>query len=472
MIKILSLLKSKSLTLVVLFCLLIFAPVLGNFFSGDDWFHLRVVQINSFDQFFNFFSFKETAQSISFYRPLSTQVLFFVFYNIFRLNSVPYFLFGLILFGGILISIFKLSKMLGFSKNIALMTTLIYGVSATNFTRINFISAFQELFLTLFIVLALNFYLKNKKIYFLFFLWALLSKETAVIFLGLIFLVDFYRKKFRESYKNYIVVGLITGVYLYLRFFIFKGVSGDSYIWDFSPKKALNTLMWYGLWTLGTPEFLVDYVGSGFKILPKFFAEINGWSNIIIFELMAVLTTLGLIILSNLKNLRNSYKDLFLGVEIFSITLVPVLFLPWHKFSHALGLPLIGFALGVAVLISKKRNLGLLFLTIFLLTNLTTIHLLKEKHYSVTRGVVAKKVFNYVESNYKNYPENKYFKFINDTNPEAKQWGSSKQISYALSGSDFFKVYFKDKNIKVYYDDLDKNIPNNTIDLSSKEFLE
>ena len=78
----------------------------------------------------------------------------------------------------------------------------------------------------------------------------------------------------------------------------------------------------------------------------------------------------------------------------------------------------------------------------------------------------------YFEQNYPKYPENKSFVFINDTSPEAKQWGSSKQIAYALSNSDFFKVFYKDKNIKVYYEDLDTNIPVNTIKISSKMFLE
>jgi hypothetical protein len=61
--------------------------------------------------------------------------------------------------------------------------------------------------------------------------------------------------------------------------------------------------------------------------------------------------------------------------------------------------------------------------------------------------------------------------FVNDTSPEAKQWGSSKQIAYALSNSDFFKVFYKNKNIKVYYEDLDQQIPVDAIKISSKMFL-
>ena len=108
----------------------------------------------------------------------------------------------------------------------------------------------------------------------------------------------------------------------------------------------------------------------------------------------------------------------------------------------------------------------------FLILNLSTIYNLNQRHYSVTRGKISQKVFEYFEQNYSKYPENKSFVFVNDTSPEAKQWGSSKQIAYALSSSDFFKVFYKNKNIKVYYEDLDQQIPSNAIKISSKMFLE
>jgi len=107
-----------------------------------------------------------------------------------------------------------------------------------------------------------------------------------------------------------------------------------------------------------------------------------------------------------------------------------------------------------------------------LVLNLSTIYNLNQRHYSVTRGKISQKVFEYFEQNYSKYPEDKSFVFINNTNPEAKQWGSSKQIAYALSNSDFFKVFYKNKDIKVYYEDLDQQIPLDAIKISSKMFLE
>lgn len=464
--------KENLLFVIIGFCILIFLPVVSNFFSGDDWFHLRVIQINNIGQFLNFFSFFKTDQSIAFYRPLSTQVFFWSFYNIFKLNALPYYLFGLVLFGVILVNLYRFVKELNFSKNVALLSTFIYGVSASNFARINFISAFQELFLVLFILIAIRLYLRKNYFYILFFVLALLSKETAIVFLGLLVLCDWYRKqKIKTNLKQYLIVFLISIIYLFLRLVIFKGVAGDSYIWDFSIKKATNTLMWYVFWSFGAPEFLVDYVGSGLKVVPKFFTDIPFWSKIILTEFGAVLTIFFGVLVLNYKKIKRIKKSFILGIGIFLLSILPVLFLPWHKFTLELGLPLVGFSIIVSVLVLNKKFLGIIFVSVYVLLNLTTIYLLNERHYSVTRGRIAKNVYEYIKTNYPVYPTGKYFRFINDTNPEAKQWGSSKQVSYALSRSDFFQIFYKNKNIKVYYDDFDSSPPKNVILLSSKKFL-
>lgn len=455
--------------------LMIFSTCLFNFFSADDWFHLRLVQINSWQEFFNFFSFGQTEQSAAFYRPIPTQLFFFIFYKLFGLKSGFYFGFGLLLFGLILWNLIKFLKELKFKENTIWAAIIIYGFSASNFARINFVSAYQELFLGILVLLSLRFYIKKNWWFLGFFLLALLSKETAIILSGLMVLVDWKLQKnpFKEI-KYYLPVILLSAIYLILRFKIFKTVGGDSYIWDFSIKKTLNTTMWYGFWSIGTPEFMVDYVGSGLKVVPKFFLDFGVWAKIFLGEIgFLFLSIIGLKI-TEIKLLTKRWKEIFWGVLFFGISLLPVMFLPWHKFSHALTLPLIGMAIALAEIYDANKNKFLknLFLISFLMLNLSTIYNSNQRHYSVTRGKISQKVFEYFSKNYPTNPKNKSFVFINDTNPEAKQWGSSKQIAYALSNSDFFKVFYKDKNIKVYYEDFDKEIPVDAIKISSKMFLE
>lgn len=465
--------QTNLLFFVIGFCILLFLPALANFFSGDDWFHLRVIQISSLKEFINFFSFVKTDQSISFYRPVSTQVFFWTFYNIFKLNALAYFLFGLTIFGAILVNIYRLIKELRFSKEVAMVTTFVYGISASNFTRLNFISAFQELFLTLFVLIGIRLYLKKNYLYIVLFILALLSKETAVIFLGLIILADLYRKQITKyNLGQYLLIILLACFYLYGRVIIFKGVVGDSYIWDFSIKKTANTLMWYIFWAFGAPEFLVDYVGSGLKVVPKFFTDLPVWSKIILIEFGTLLTIFGGILVTNIKKINKIFTGLFLAGGFFLLSLLPVIFLPWHKFTHALALPMVGFSLMAAILLRDKKVLGIIFLVTYVIFNLSTISLLQTRHYSVTRGKIAKNIYTYFKQNYSSYPTGKYFRFVNDTNSGVELWGSSKQISFSISGSDFFKVFYKDKNIRAYYDDFDLVTPKNVIMLGSGQFLE
>ncbi len=473
--KILKLLDKYKFGILIGLVLIVFSSCLLNFFSADDWFHLRLIQINSWQEFFNFFSFRNTPQSAAFYRPIPTQLFFFIFYKLFGLNSIFYFGLGLTLFGLIILNLIKLLRDLKFDEKIIWIVTFIYGFSASNFSRINFVSAYQELFLSLFVLLSLRFYVKKNWWFLGFFLLALMSKETAIILGGLMLLADWKLKEnpFKKI-KEFGVIFVISILYLFLRFKIFNTVGGDSYIWDFSIKKALNTTMWYGFWSMGIPEFMVDYVGSGLKIVPKFFSDFGIWAKIFLGEIgILFLSAFGLIILK-IKTIWKNLEKIIWGILFFGISLLPVMFLPWHKFSHALTLPLIGVAIVLAEIyqLNKNKFLRFLFLMSFLILNLSTIYNLNQRHYSVTRGKISQKVFEYFEQNYSKYPENKSFVFVNDTSPEAKQWGSSKQIAYALSSSDFFKVFYKNKNIKVYYEDLDQQIPSNAIKISSKMFLE
>ena len=153
--------------------------------------------------------------------------------------------------------------------------------------------------------------------------------------------------------------------------------------------------------------------------------------------------------------------------------MLPVLFLPWHKFSHALTLPLIGVSLILGLIYkSNSKILRILILVVYLVLNLSTIYNLNQRHYSVNRGRISWNVYQFFKQNYPNYPEGICLEFINDTTPEAKQWGSSKQVAYALSNLDFFKVFYKNNQIKIYYEDFNETCLEPKIELSSKKFLE
>jgi len=430
--------------------LILFTPSLFNFFSADDWFHLRLGQIGDISEFLNFFSFSVTAQSASFYRPLSTQAFFFAFHSLFGLNAFFYYLFGLLLFVLILFQLKNLVSSL-FPKISPITTIVIYGFSVTNFTRLYFLSAYQELFLSLFALLALNAHLRSQgKKTLLFFILALLSKETAVVIPGLILLIDLYQGKLKLS--RHLPLFLFTAIYLYLRLFHFGLAEGDTYIWDFSPKMALNTLMWYTLWSFGAPELLVDYIGGGLRPIPRFYTDYPFFSYFILFFLLVLLTSFAFLIFRSLK--KNLRQYLFTGL-FFVVPLLPVLFLPHHKFTLELGLPLVGFSLLFALVAdSAKGKWGTLLLGLFLILNLSMNHLTYTRHYSVNRSRLSHRLYDYLTTQYPQYPSDPLY--FTDPENAGRFEDFAKQLSLATSRADMFKVIYNDPNLVVYFDGINQ----------------
>ena len=442
--------KRNKTTLVIILSSITYLTALTNFFSADDWFHLRLAQIGGVSEFLNFFSFSGSFQSASFYRPLSTQAFFFVFQSYFGLNAYFYYLFGLLLLAFILLQLKNLVSLL-FPKISPVATLVVYGFSVTNFTRLYFLSAYQELFLSVFALLALNAHLRSQtKKVLLFFILALLSKETAVVIPGLILLIDLYQGKLKL--KKYLPIFLLTAVYLYFRLFHFGLAEGDTYIWDFSPKMALNTLMWYTLWSFGAPELLVDYIGGGLRPIPRFYTDYPFFSYFILFFMLALLGLFTFMFFTSLK--KNFRQYLFTGL-LFFIPLLPVLFLPHHKFTLELGLPLVGFSLLFALVVnSVKGKWGTLLVVLFMILNLSMNYLTYTRHYSVNRSRLSHRLYDYLTTQYPQYPSDPLY--FTDPENAGRFEDYAKQLSLATSRADMFKVIYNDPNLVVYFDGINQ----------------
>ncbi len=455
---------------VILLSLVVYLPALFVFFSADDWFHLRVSGVNSISQFLNFFSFSRNAQTIAFYRPLSTQTFLFVFQKLFGLNSLPYHLFVLVCFGYSLYLISKLAVFLLNSPKKALLAVLIYGFSVSNFTRLYFLSAFQEIALVLFSVTCILAFIEHKYIFsYLFFILALMSKETAVVIPLILFVLAWSQKKL--DLKKLIPFAFILLPYLYFRLFIFGEALGETYGWNFSPIKMVNTFMWYGLWSVGAPELLLDYIGSGLKPIARFFTDFPIWWHLIIWPLLANLAFLFFLFIRKIKSIDRKFVFFMAS---FVVSLLPVLFLPQHKFAIELGLPLVWFSLAVTWLLPENKKAIILFVIVFLSLNLPMNILTAQTHYSVGRAKVSKKVYDFVIKDYSNKPNNVYFEFINDTKAYTPEWGSSRQISNSIQGSEMFRFIYNDPNYLVYFEDFPGTRPANEkkVSLSTKMFVQ
>lgn len=460
--------KNLNIYAAILLPCILWLPSVLNFFSSDDWFHLRISQIESFRQFFNFFSFFPNPQSASFYRPLPTQIFFFVFQILFGLNAWPYHVFVLLCFGYSIYLVYKFSLTLLKTENGSILVALIYGISTSNFTRIYFLSAFQEILLVIFSLLCLINFKKSLTKSLIFFIFALLSKETAVVIPLLLLVLNFGNMK--KSLTKFLTFLIILLPYLYFRFVVFGLAVGDSYLWNFSPLKAINTLMWYILWSFGGPELLVDYIGSWLIPIARFYTDLPVWWPYIVFPLMALLVTTFILFIKKI----GSINKIYIYTLLFLIPLLPVIFLPQHKFPLELGLPMVGFSLCIVYLLPASKIFRNVFLALFISYNIAMMVLTYPRHYSVGRAIISQKVYLFFNRYYKDYPRGKYFEFVNDGLPYSGIFGQSRQISQALSGSDFFKDFYHNPGIKVYYEDTQEEKPGifTPIKLQSSQFID
>ena len=451
---------------------LIFSPALLGFFSGDDWAVMRVSEIKSPGEFLNFFSLIPTTQSLTFYRPLPQQIFFFVFHRLFGLNPFPYYLCVLACFLLSLYFLYRLAIKLKFSHLQSLLTVLFYGVAVANFARIYFLSAFQDVLLPLFVILSLLTYIDKKiSLSILFFVLALLSKETAVVIPPLIFWLILYSggKHFVKLIPYFVILAL----YLFFRLKFFGGAAGDSYLWDFSITKVLNTFLWYCLWAIGTPEIMVDYVGSGLRIVPKFFTDFPVWNKIILLELGSLFISLIAQIAFYFKEFTKKSGLVIFCLFFFLISLSPVIFMPWHKFSHALSLPMVGSSLLLGYFFSKPKLLTKIFITLYLVTNISMMLFMYPRFYSVNRGKISRLVYEFFSKNYPLPPGDSYFLFVNDPTGYKGGEDQSKELSLALSSSDFFQIFYRDPDYRAYFVDLHESIPlsGKTVPIDSGQFL-
>ena len=360
----------KKIFFVCLISLIIFWPSLFMFFTNDDFFFLKISK-NPLQWFNN---------SFIMFRPLTTQVFYFFGGR----NPLAMHIVSFLFFFGIIYLVYKLASEIFKNEKVALISAFLYTVSASHFGQLYYLAAFQELGMTFFVLLSCLAFLKDKKLLsFIAFILALLSKETAVVTPLLLGLIYLYQRKY--NFKKFLVFispfVICLFIYLFIRFKFYGFSGGNGYVWDFTPKKLINTLFWYLLWALNIPESLIDFIGPGLKINPNLFLY---WGEQVmpilisfIFECLLLVAVYIKVLLEKVKK-QIQERDLIsvFCIAWFLIGILPVAFLPDHKFSFYLTLPLIGLVFRISyLLVSSKLNKYLiwLFLGVWTLTSILTL---------------------------------------------------------------------------------------------------
>lgn len=462
-----------------------FLPSLFGFFTNDDFFHFITSRAYDLKDFSNFFNLYYPATGFPNYRPLATQVFYFLDWKFFNLNPLPMHILLFILFFGIIILVYKIAKELTKNDKAAILATALYAVSATHFGQLYFLATQEIIFGFFFFLTAWLFikYLGEGKTGFLVytfvgFLLTLASKEPAITLpfvLGLIYLFVKLRDRKRIEIRKVIAVlgpfFVILAGYLYMRLFHYGFAKGDSYLWAFVPRRIINSLGWYALWSLNLPEMLVDFVGPGLKFNPNLF---NYWSNQIIPILTLFVSQLILIFFLLVKGFRKQFKlhkalFIFLFSAVWFVgTLVPVLFLPIHKFTFYLTVPLFGLVLGLGYILSySPKWLAYLFLGLYLLTSLVSLSLSSDVSW-ITRGeATAKRAYVHFLMNEEAYSQKTIV--LRDTDEDAVlPWSPTETVRVILSSNDFFEVFFPGE-FKIVYDK--DGLAKGGITLKARQFL-
>lgn len=470
--KLLSFLKKYWLlvaSLVISF--LMFYPALSSFYTHDDFFFLKIAKVSSFGDFVNFFNLVKDSEGIGVYRPLPLRVYYFLASGVFNLNPLPLRIISFVTFFIDVVLVHRLAELLTKNRKIALLSSFLYATSVTHFGQLYYIGAYQELLLTLFFLASVTFFIKyeigvgysvrNLVASFLFFILALMSKETGVILPFILIIVHFYLRvvgatgRIKFPIKKLIIsllpYGVVLGVYLSLHFLSFGLISGDSYIWDFAPGRALNTSFWYFLWSLNLPEMLIDFVGPGLKLNPNL---LKYWSADIIPIFVLFTAQAGFIVFALFKSkiLKNKSLILFC-VSWFLLTISPVVFLPVHKFTYYLTLPLFGVIMLLSYLLNgQKPVVKILFCTIWVVLSLTSLRLTLETNW-ITQGVnTSERVNNYFKEN-REALKSKDISFVDTPEDKDLPWSPTLTLKTVLSEYNFFDLFYPELRERISYGD-------------------
>ncbi|MGB6882195.1 MAG: glycosyltransferase family 39 protein [Microgenomates group bacterium] len=454
---------NKKLLFVFLVSFTLFLPSLFTFYTHDDFFHLKISKVNTLTGFFNFFNFTQGPEGLGVYRPLTTQVFYFLGNSLFHLNPLPLHIISFLTFFLVIFLVYKLVSMITKNQTISLISAFLYATSATHFGHLYYLATYQELGLALFFLLTVIFFVKfvykgNIKYYFLSlitYILALLSKETAVVLPAILILVYGFLKLRKEKHiplKKFVFALspflILLFIYLYFHFFLYGLAQGESYIWDFSPR-FINTLFWYGLWSFNLPETLVDFVGPGLRFNPNLF---KFWSKDII-PIFFLFGGFVIFILSALAKARRKMKKKDWQVFVFSfawfvLTLIPVLFLPLHKFAFYLTLPLVGVVLAVSYLIEKakvNRILKIILASVWIFLTLFTLRLTVETHWITQGAKVARNAHLFFRDLDIGEKGKMFIEFYDTKEDEDLPWGPSDLVKVVLSQDNFFEVFFEEK---------------------------
>ena len=456
--------------------IILFHQSVNIFFTQDD-FHLIPVSNNGFLS-----NVAQNGLGDGFFRPITRNIYFSLAKKLFGLNFHCYHAFSIFLHFLNSILVFLILFQLTGNNFLSFFVSCFYSIHDSHYFSLFWVSGIQELGLSFFILASFYFYLRYRHadrfqdylFSIFFFIAALFSKETAMVFPAVLLSYDIlYRKGKKLNLKL-----LLPHVFLILVFLVLKhGVLKYSFALKgeyYSQGLGIHAISNFIYFALRSVTFLIPlkiFLNAGNEDFSIFLREMINIYLIPVILLIGLILALILFTIrkyrknatvkpSDWLKIRDVKKLLFFSLSWFVFFLTPVLFFKKSHSSYYLSLPIIGYVsiLGVIVffiysyLLQKKlRIVSIIFLTFaFVLPFVMTWKIFQSNLTSESwdtpipnKNIFAERCVTSLKRKYATFPARSTLYFLGFTKDQ--QWATGYGRMFKFFFSDKIRIEFVDK---------------------------
>lgn len=458
-----------------------------NFFS-DDFFFLKISRVNNLSGFLNLFY----PDKDYFYRPLATEFFYYVIHLLKENVWLGHGLAFIVFFIGVYYLYRSILHLSG-NRILSYIAVLLYAINSVHVFQLYFLATFQEIALFTFLCVSFFHFLKQQYLFSLVaFVFALMSKETAILFPPFLLVFSLMYNRIRKINKTksrsvdwktlvpYLTTTLVFA--LIYKSGISNTVSLENYRMQPDMKLAINNFIWYFLWGLGFPDFTPNYLTSLISYPPpQFWKLLDNFPSIRVY-FIALACYLSLFIIASafyLKKTIKQSKDNFLFILFclggFAIFVGPVLFV-FHRWMVRLTVPLIFLVLIQAFIIyamikssGMSRIVGALLMASYVILNIMAIPIYESSSTYLLESRISGNVGKLMDRNRQEIVKYKYIYFKDI--PDIDAFGQSRHLKTTLSDQNFLDHYLNGVNIKAVYGFENGNAPNDSYVISSVDLF-
>lgn len=465
---------SPVIFLFSVFPLYFFGAFSMHYFSDD----FKFLEASKHFDLVSFFSPLRT----TFYRPLPTE--FFYFF----LQRLPYPMITghIVVFSVFILGVyflFKIIHLITKNREIALFSSILYLFHFSHVYQLYWFATFQEVLQFTLLIMSLYFILNKRfAISIGIFIMALFSKEQALLFPFVAFFFYFLKyRKVNRLFFVYILLDLIfIGVHTYVNMHM---PILPEYVIHMDMKLFINNILWYGLWSLGFPAMMSDYMRSIFSLpFGNFWNYFSSLSFRIYFFGMAIYNALIAFSLLGIYLSKSKEKKRLMSVVVtcallflfFLLPVVPII----HKWMVRLTIPLIfisligGSVLGLLWNTKRLKLVVVALLALYLVWNFFGV----KEHEAISTYTLESRISRNAERIFADVARFEKCNSIYIEDPKEMKmgsWDGSEKIALTLSGESFASHYLpQKKDMQVFYEYRTKNIPTGSCIVRTSELMQ